>query len=313
MSVVAAYVRGSHGRAVASALLDHGQIDWATVGRVRFSLRQTLRYDYPSPIGRLRHRLMVLPPPQHGDQRLVSSGVAASGADVAVRRGVDAFGNSRYDVRAAWVETMVEFEAWAVVERRAADGPTRLPAASLHDPRWLRPTPLTWPDQALEDAATRLARDHGDDPADALERARSINTWVHKRMRYRLDVTNVDTTAARAFGLGQGVCQDYAHVMLAICRLGGLPARYVSGQLLGEGGSHAWVEVLVPASGGDGAVAVAFDPTHGRETGLSYLTVAVGRDYADVAPTYGTFQGASPGHLSTAKALGISEVDLLPG
>jgi transglutaminase-like putative cysteine protease len=63
---------------------------------------------------------------------------------------------------------------------------------------------------------------------------------------------------------------------------------------------------------GAGALAVPFDPTHGRQVGPSYLTVAVGRDYADVAPTYGTFQGTSQGHLSTVKRLGVTEVDLGP-
>ncbi len=61
-------------------------------------------------------------------------------------------------------------------------------------------------------------------------------------MRYGWGVTNVETTAAEALRLGQGLCQDYAHIMLAICRAANLPARYASGHLLAEGGSHAWVE-----------------------------------------------------------------------
>jgi transglutaminase-like putative cysteine protease len=299
-------------------LLDHREIEWPRVTRVRFALHQRLRYDYASAISRLHHRLMVLPRAEHGDQHLLSSAIDVAGAGVDVRHEPDGFGNLRYDVRAERVEEALEFEAWALVERRPADGPTRLPAASLTDPRLLQPTPLTWPDRALA-AAARLACDGkgvadlspGPGPGETeLALARRINAWVHHVMRYRHDVTNVDTTAARALGLAQGVCQDYAHVMLAVCRLAGLPARYVSGHLLGEGGSHAWVEVVVPS--GSGAVAVPFDPTHGRQVGPSYLTVALGRDYADVAPTYGTFQGSSPGRLSTVKQLGVCEVDLAP-
>jgi transglutaminase-like putative cysteine protease len=297
-------------------LLDHGAIDWTRVTRVRFALHQRLRYEYASPIDRLRHRLMVLPRAEHGDQRVLSSALDVTGAEVDVRQDPDEFGNLQYEVRAERVQEAVEFEAWAVVERRPAQGPTRLPAASLVDPHLLGPTPLTWPDRALEDAAHRLTRTakedrDGDGDGDGVALARRINAWVHSVMRYRHDVTNVDTTASRALGLAQGVCQDYAHVMLAVCRAAGLPARYVSGHLLGEGGSHAWVEVVVPAVGG--AMAVPFDPTHGRQVGPSYLTVAVGRDYADVAPTYGTFQGSSQGCLSTVKRLGVSEVDLADG
>jgi transglutaminase-like putative cysteine protease len=124
-------------------------------------------------------------------------------------------------------------------------------------------------------------------------------------MRYTRGVTGVSTTAAEAFALGGGVCQDYAHVMLALCRLCGLPARYVSGHLLGEGATHAWIEVLLPD--GDGAVAHAFDPTHGVRTGLRHLTVATGRDYADVAPTSGTFRAGPSGALTSRQRVTLME------
>ena len=294
---------------VDAGLLDLDVLDWSRVARVRFSLRQRFRYEYDSPIASLRHRLMVNPPPQHGDQRLLESGLRVIGANVVVRDEIDWFGNHWYDVYAERVRRAIEFEVWASVERRPADGPVALPAAGLDDLRLLQPSPLTWPDGALEAAAQRLA--HAG--AGGLALAERINSWVHEVMRYRQGVTSVDTTASRALGMAQGVCQDYAHVMLTICRLAGLPARYVSGHLLGEGVSHAWVEVLVPAADGScGAMAVPFDPTHGRQAGTSYVTVAVGRDYADVAPTYGTFLGAGQGTLSTRKRLGVAEVDLLP-
>jgi transglutaminase-like putative cysteine protease len=90
--------------------------------------------------------------------------------------------------------------------------------------------------------------------------------------------------------------------MLALCRLCELPARYVSGHLLDEGNTHAWVEVLVPSSDRPAeAIALAFDPTHGGETNLHYLTVAVGRDYYDVAPTSGAFQAPYHGQLIANK------------
>jgi transglutaminase-like putative cysteine protease len=146
----------------------------------------------------------------------------------------------------------------------------------------------------------------GDAP---LPLARRINRWVFESMAYRSGVTTVETTAAQALAAGQGVCQDYAHIMLALCRLCGLPARYVSGHLLGEGGSHAWVDVLLPAADRpQQAVAVAFDPTHGREAGLSYVTVAVGRDYRDVAPTSGTYRASYKGLLSSQRRVGLTAV-----
>ena len=81
---------------------------------------------------------------------------------------------------------------------------------------------------------------------------------MHAAITYEYGVTSVQTTAAEARTLGRGVCQDSAHVMLALCHLLRLPARYVSGHLLGQGGTHAWVEVIVARA--DEAMAVAFDP-----------------------------------------------------
>ena len=131
-------------------------------------------------------------------------------------------------------------------------------------------------------------------------------------MEYHHDVTTVRTTADEALAVGAGVCQDYAHVMLALCRLCGLPARYVSGHMVGEGGSHAWVEVLLPPAGGGSPLeAVAFDPTNDRRAGASYLTVAVGRDYADVAPTHGSYCGPAGGRLTTTKTLEQEAGDLV--
>ena len=122
----------------------------------------------------------------------------------------------------------------------------------------------------------------------------------------------VATTAAEAWAGGAGVCQDYAHCMLALARLCGLSARYVSGHLLGEGGTHAWVEVLVPHPQQPEYVsAVPFDPTHNRRAGLRYVTVAVGRDYADVAPTSGTYEGPYDGVLTTSKRAAVTSIEYL--
>lgn len=166
-------------------------------------------------------------------------------------------------------------------------------------------SPLAEPDQALREAADTL-RGGGGDAATLTAR---INAWVFDEMEYAPGVTGVRTTAAEAFARRRGVCQDYAHVMLALCRLCGLPARYVSGHLLGEGGTHAWVEVLLPDPDHPSRfLARAFDPTHGREPGLNYVTVAIGRDYGDVAPTSGTYVAPHSGHLSARKRANLTAI-----
>jgi transglutaminase-like putative cysteine protease len=279
-------------------LLDHAAIDWGRVQRSVYLIHQNFHYEYPGPIADLNHHLVVLPPRRHGDQRRLRHQLDVSVSPVTVARRRDAFGNIVLDLHVPFVETAIDFEAWIVVERFAV-GAHRLPASALADRRYLNPSPLTQPDEALRAVATSL-RMAGE---EALPLARRINRWVYETMTYTPGVTSVETTAAEALALSQGVCQDYAHIMLALCRLCDLPARYVSGHLLGEGGTHAWVDVLLPE-----AVAVAFDPTHGREVSLSYVTVAVGRDYRDVAPTSGSYKASFKGQLSSQRRVGLTAV-----
>src|ERR1700680_989345 len=120
------------------------------------------------------------------------------------------------------------------------------------------------------------------------------------------------TLAREAFAKRAGVCQDYAHVLLALTRGLGLPSRYVSGQLLGTGGSHAWVEVLVPDGEGRARV-LALDPTTGRTTGMTYVTIAVGRDYADIAPVSGTYVAPHAGVLTMSKRVTVKHVEVQAG
>ena len=93
--------------------------------------------------------------------------------------------------------------------------------------------------------------------------------------------------------------------MIALCRLCEIPARYVSGHLLGEGGTHAWLEVIEPAPGTGIAAVTAYDPTHERHTNLDYVFVAAGRDYADVAPTSGRFVAPYRGRFTTTRRVEV--------
>jgi transglutaminase-like putative cysteine protease len=261
-------------------------------------LEETLVYAYDRPIRDLRHRLVVVPRAAHGSQLRRDYGVRVSERAAEVVIGVDAFSNCVVNIAIGAVTRKVEFTIWALVASdpvQAAVEPTMLQS----DRRFLRATALTEPSPILIEVGRELARE---DP-DPLTIGASACAWVHRVMRYEFGVTGVGTTAVKALAGGKGVCQDYAHIMLAVCRAAGIPARYVSGHLVGEGGSHAWVEVLVPGPFGGGTIAVGFDPTHDRRVDARYLTVAVGRDYEDVAPTSGTFRGRAASELRVEKRL----------
>jgi transglutaminase-like putative cysteine protease len=276
-------------------VLDHRRLDLNAAERITYILRQQFRYVYDGAVTSLRQRLVIVPPPRHGDQYRREHLLDVSGAPAMRRVRSDSQGNVVTWLRADAVADAIEFRLAALLERVPGDGPAVTSLAALSDPRLLRATRLT----AADDRIRELAG-----PARTpLEQAERICQRVHAAISYTHGVTSIRTTAAEALAGGQGVCQDFAHVMLAACHVAGLPARYVSGHLLGQGGTHAWVEVLT--AHGDHAAATAFDPCNGCRTDNRYVTVATGRDYSDVAPTAGSYVGASGNTLTTTRQLGV--------
>jgi transglutaminase-like putative cysteine protease len=124
----------------------------------------------------------------------------------------------------------------------------------------------------------------------------SVMNWVHREFAYVPGSTQVSTHIEEAFKLRSGVCQDFTHVMLGLCRSVGIPARYVSGYLyngpkdglLGAQASHAWCEIYLPQAGW-----IGYDPTNNQVADERYVKAAVGRDYDDVAPLRGSYRGTA--------------------
>lgn len=121
----------------------------------------------------------------------------------------------------------------------------------------------------------------------------AVGQHIHQTFTYTPRFTTVNTQPVEVVKSRRGVCQDFAHIMLGICRTHGIPARYVSGYFFNPNhapdeieASHAWIEVYLPGYGWKG-----FDPTHNRVPDTRYVKIAVGRDYADIKPVSGTFRG----------------------
>jgi transglutaminase-like putative cysteine protease len=284
--------------------IDYAAVDSPHVSKATYLISQTFRYEYPQPVTHLNHRLMVIPPEQFGDQRRLRHQLSIALAGVRFDTRQDDFGNVVVDVVAPRVPSAIEFVAEVSVERHAGQ-PNRV-GRSAQNGYLLEPTRLTQPDDRIRRAAEEMAAS----APWGLDLADRINDWVYQSMTYQVGATGVRTTAAEALALGLGVCQDYAHVMLATCREARLPARYVSGHLVGQGGTHAWVEVVLPVGdGSDEAIAWAFDPTHAARGGLGHVTIAVGRDYSDVAPTSGTYQSPVAGRLTSRKSVTVTHLE----
>jgi transglutaminase-like putative cysteine protease len=140
-----------------------------------------------------------------------------------------------------------------------------------------------------------------------LEATRDLMTRIHTDFTYETEVTEVSTPALESLALRKGVCQDFAHIMVACLRTMGLPARYISGYLLtepppgrprlvGADASHAWVSVYVPPAPDvpqSWSGWCDFDPTNNRGPGDDYVTLAIGRDYSDVSPIRGVIHGGA--------------------
>jgi len=150
----------------------------------------------------------------------------------------------------------------------------------LQESRFVDMAPETW----------RFALDATAGLADTWQAALATMRFVHERTKYESNSTNVHTHMSDVLRERRGVCQDFAHVMIGLCRAVKIPALYVSGYLATEiaSATHAWVEVLVPGIGWCG-----LDPTHNCQVNENYVKIAVGRDYADVPPVTGNYKGTT--------------------
>ena len=161
------------------------------------------------------------------------------------------------------------------------------------------------------DAFTEFAQTSFTPGRPLLDAADALMTQIHTRMVYESESTEVNTPALEALEQGKGVCQDFAHIMVACCRALGLPARYVSGymlttpppgqpRLIGSDASHAWASVYFPGQDAQSGRWLDFDPTNNRAPGEDYVTLATGRDFLDVSPMRGVIRGGSRHKLRVA-------------
>jgi transglutaminase-like putative cysteine protease len=172
------------------------------------------------------------------------------------------------------------------IDVKAAD---RIGMPRVTEPRWpiyLRDSERCVPGEKVRELVAK-ALGSVDANTTPHKLACALSHQVHETMTYTPGVTTVDTTAEQALELGAGVCQDYAHVLVAACRQAGIAARYVSGLLFGEGATHAWVEIH------DGQRWRGLDPTHDCAADCSYIVIAHGRDFADCPIESGILRGGA--------------------
>ncbi|HEY5410301.1 MAG TPA: transglutaminase family protein [Caulobacteraceae bacterium] len=255
--------------------------------RVRVDHLTTYRYQPPA---KAVLQVLRLSPRSHEGQNVVRWRVSAEAdVEVQLRRGEDALGNV---TQTAFLQGPVsglalrvegEVETWdtRAVVRGAAE---RFPVEA-----YLRETGLTAPSPELAAFAEEVA---AGDEAEVLARLHRLMLAIRGEIAFDTHETQTTTTAAEAFALKRGVCQDLSHIFIAAARRLGIPARYVSGHLAREGeaieqdAAHAWAEAYAPDLGW-----IGFDATNGICPTPAYVRVAIGLDYLGAAPVRGARTG----------------------
>lgn len=271
-------------------------------------IQHETRYTYSAPIRESVMELWMQPRSAPG-QRLVSFDVATD-PKARVFSYIDWLGNPVLHFNVPEEHEALVIRTSASVETRVPDAPPKSLSPEEWDrlgQEWVRDRYFDFlhPSRFVEDTdhLSRFMDEHDlVRMADPLTSLRRLNDLMYDAFEYTPGFTAADSPIDAALAHRKGVCQDFAHIMLSVCRRWGVPARYVSGYLLTARGpkerssadaTHAWIECFLPSLGW-----IGFDPTNDMLTSERHVAVALGRDYADVPPSRGVFKGVADSMLA---------------
>jgi transglutaminase-like putative cysteine protease len=270
--------------------------------RIRI-LHETI-YDYDRPIrGLIQH--WRLTPRDHDGQHVLRWSIEPS-VHGRMKRHEDAFGNIVHSYAAEGPLDHLTVRVVGLVETSESNGMVNGAVERLPDPFYLRETLLTAADPAIRSFAREVA---GAPSGDVLSGLHRLLESLHREVTFDTEPTHAATTAAEAFALRRGVCQDLTHIFIGAARALGIPARYVSGYfrradgVLDQEAGHAWAEARVPHLGW-----VGFDPANGICTSEAHVRVAVGLDYLGAAPIRGSRYGGGAEHLDVKLSVDMEQM-----
>ena len=290
-----------------------------------YSVRHVTTFGYEPAI---RESVMEvrLHPRSDGDQRCLNFTLTVD-PPARVMQYHDFAGNIVHHFDIAGTHSQLKVTAQSAVEVREVLAPRAIDAGDWADldalvesgDHWemLLPSSFVRPSDLLDDLAAEVKCERRADPFQLLT---ELNERIYKSFAYVPNSTNVDSPIEEALEARQGVCQDFAHIMIALVRRLKIPCRYVSGYMFHrgeekgdekrkdrsvEGASHAWAEALIPRLGW-----VAFDPTNNLVGADRHIRVAIGRDYADVPPTRGVYKGDAQSELSVTVTVNRADAAL---
>jgi transglutaminase-like putative cysteine protease len=254
--------------------------------RIHINHETVYRYGTPA---KSAIQLLRLTPRSHDGQFVVRWRIDVS-EDCKLEPHEDAFGNLTHSFTVDGPISEMRIGVEGEVDTQDTAGIIRGTLERFPPSLFLRESELTKPDDAII-AFTADAARAANEP---LARLHALQTRIFETFAFDPDPTNTGTSAAEAFALKRGVCQDYAHVFIACARHLGIPARYIGGHFLRSDGAtaqeagHAWTEAHVPDFGW-----IAFDPTNGICATDAHVRVAIGLDYLGASPIRGTRIGGT--------------------
>ena len=262
--------------------------------RIRISHATTYVYDTPPTSVT---QVLRKTPRNHEGQYVIDWRLDLS-QDCQLHQHEDAFGNITHSFTAEGPFAQLSVAVEGEVDTQDTHGVVRGTVERFPPQLYLRETALTTSDASIVDFAESMRAAAG---GDLLTLLHALLSAVNREMTYDADPTHVATTAAEAFGLRRGVCQDLTHIFIAAARTLGIPARYVGGHfyrsdgLVEQDAGHAWAEAHLENLGW-----VGFDPANGICTTEAHVRVAVGLDYLGAAPVRGTRRGGTGEQLMVA-------------
>lgn len=277
---------------------------------MRFTIAHRTRYHYPVPVHD-SHTIVHLQPRSDISQYCTRYDLSVS-PRVRIFSYADRFGNDvqHFAILPEHDQLEVVARSQVVTARGPGVAPSPLPRSLVDDDPaldemwdYLRESRYVRFSDELDLLGERIGVPAPDD--DVVGWFHHASATLHKDFVYDTTTTSVHATVEESVRLRAGVCQDFAHVLIALCRRVGIPARYVSGyihsgsgDMLGAEASHAWAEAYLGSRGW-----VGIDPTNDVWIGDQFVRIATGRDYRDVSPVRGVFTGASSSIMSVDVAV----------
>jgi len=237
-----------------------------------------LKYSYKTKISFSEdvhfHHVLLRCTPINFDSQIIKEKRIKIYPEAEICFGTDTFGNVVHSIFIAEPHATFEFESAGVVQL------TNYKNAETLNRLFLYPSTLTQPSISIINIFEKTRK-----TITVAEQVMIFSEMIQEKIVYVPGSTTVQTTAAQSLEIGKGVCQDYAHLLISLCRLAQIPARYVTGFMQGEGFTHAWIEFY------DNGYWYGFDPTHHRNIKIGYIKVAHGRDFEDCTVDRGVFKG----------------------